>query len=1156
MNLTILSPTSFLKNDLNEEKTSSHPEKKTLEKRKRTGLRFKGGRILALILIVLLLFSAIMPPISVAALPDISDGYGERWDGIDFESMIGDGIYYGTYDHAIQMNYHSTSNLPDSRKEGTETPILWKIMGEEANDGYLTLFSEYVLDARPFNTLQDYPGSADYFNNRQQNIRPWLGDYSGFLASFGSSGSAEDDGLATFSLRVRMFERNSGVEYATIGGSYSSFPIDWKGYFMAYCWYVDTYGYPVSTSVKAYIPWGLRGGSDNTVIAGFSSPAYPDNNTYPDAGYLFWDAGNDRNVDYLIGKPESGDYVGTLKNGNSADYWTRSPNAEIRTTNMASGFYFYPYVVDSDNSGSVGTWYFANQSAGIRPLVKLNPENVIFAHEIVSGTPTHASQVQEDWVSSGIWNYSESATATNYKLTILDDSLELKELYDGSRSLSSGGALAPIAGTLTLTSDSSTGFTGDYLSYKIVADDGTDRTLVAYGTNKNEVDKETLEIEAVNSLTDGSAFDFNSYFYTLYVWTEVDQSIRSFEGSDVWYFDFIEAGAPANSGPSVIDASPNGTGVLITENTAFITFDTEMNASPGFPGTVTLDNGAVLTGGTWSSDNKTISYSLSDLAYSTTYKFTIKDFEDIFDETMTDSIGDFEFTTVPDTTKPTVISVIPNGTGIAVTTNSLSVTFSEAMNTSAGFPGTVTLDNGATVSGAGTWSNGGKTVTYTLSGLAYSTTYLYTIQNFEDLAGNTMDPSTNDFHFTTVPDTTKPTVISVNPDGSGIAITTNSLSITFSEAMNTSTGYTKFVTLDNGATVNGVGTWSLDGKTVTYDLSGLTYSTTYNYTITGFKDLAGNTMNPSINAFDFTTVPDTTNPTIISVDPHGTGIAVTKDSLSVTFSEAMNTSAVFPGTVSLDNGAVLSVSGTWSLDKKTITYGLSNLAYSTTYSYTITDFEDLAGNAIAPSLGVYTFTTVPDTDKPIVVRVSPNGTGIAISTDTLTVTFNESMDTSAGFPGTVSLDNGANLANGAWINDTTIAYDLSDLTYSTTYLYTIEDFEDLAGNVMNPSVGVFSFRTVSPGGGGGGSSGGTTVITNSEPEPETMTPEIPPEMPPEDSGGSNEPEEGYENGAMGQAIIVLLFMVAVAVFCYRKSVEELDAADEQYSGYYGYRFEN
>ncbi len=86
-----------------------------------------------------------------------------------------------------------------------------------------------------------------------------------------------------------------------------------------------------------------------------------------------------------------------------------------------------------------------------------------------------------------------------------------------------------------------------------------------------------------------------------------------------------------------------------------------------------------------------------------------------------------------DTTKPTVVSAEPNGSGASVS-GSLVITFSEAMDTAAG---TVSL-GGASLAG-GSWSGSQNVYTAAYSGLAHGAGYTINISGFKDIAGNTMD---------------------------------------------------------------------------------------------------------------------------------------------------------------------------------------------------------------------------------------------------------------------------------------------------------------------------------------------------------------------------------------------------------------------------------
>ena len=90
--------------------------------------------------------------------------------------------------------------------------------------------------------------------------------------------------------------------------------------------------------------------------------------------------------------------------------------------------------------------------------------------------------------------------------------------------------------------------------------------------------------------------------------------------------------------------------------------------------------------------------------------------------------------------------------------------------------------------------------------------------------------------------------------------------------------------------------------------------------------------------------------------------------------------------------------------------------------------------------------TPTDTDKPTVSGVTPNEANVSIATNTLSIEFNEEMNTAPSI-GTVALDNGASVTNGVWQSDKkTIDYNLSGLAYDTQYTVNISGFQDAAGN--------------------------------------------------------------------------------------------------------------
>ncbi len=170
-----------------------------------------------------------------------------------------------------------------------------------------------------------------------------------------------------------------------------------------------------------------------------------------------------------------------------------------------------------------------------------------------------------------------------------------------------------------------------------------------------------------------------------------------------------------------------------------------------------------------------------------------------------------------------------------------------------------------------------------------------------------------------------------------------------------------------GTPVAGTVTYNAGTNTATFTpTSPLANNTGYTATITtGAKDVAGNALAAN-KVFAFTTIPDTTPPTIIATSPvnDSTGVAVSSV-VTVTFSEAMDSaSVVAAGTFTLK------VTATSAAKAGTVTYNTAThvatftpstpLSTSTGYTATVTTAaKDVAGNALSPGTVIFTFTTAP-----------------------------------------------------------------------------------------------------------------------------------------------------------------------------------------------------
>ena len=285
------------------------------------------------------------------------------------------------------------------------------------------------------------------------------------------------------------------------------------------------------------------------------------------------------------------------------------------------------------------------------------------------------------------------------------------------------------------------------------------------------------------------------------------------------------------------------------------------------------------------------------------------------------------------------------------------------------------------------------------------------------------------------PDTAPPTVSGNTPTGANEPVTTR-ITVTFSEAMNTSSAQSAFSTFPDTT-----GSFSWSGNTMNYTPDSiLAYSTTYNVTVgTGAMDLAGNNMSAPYEWNFTTTAPDLTHPTIISNSPTGSNVPVTAK-IIVNFSEEMNHSSVESSFFTI-NGT--SGSFTWSGNNMTYTPG-SNLEYGKTYTVIIgTGAKDIAGNNME-SVFNGPFTTVTDMMPPGIIGNSPTGPNIPINSQ-ITVTFNKSMNTTS--VGSAFSTSPATNGSFSWSGNVMTYTPDANLSIGTSYNVTIgSGAMDLAGN--------------------------------------------------------------------------------------------------------------
>ena len=430
-----------------------------------------------------------------------------------------------------------------------------------------------------------------------------------------------------------------------------------------------------------------------------------------------------------------------------------------------------------------------------------------------------------------------------------------------------------------------------------------------------------------------------------------------------------------------------------------------------------------------------------------------------------------------DASPPTILSFNPASGASNIELNpTISVTFDEFIATPSVNTETFSVSNGGSpLPGTALINSDGKSISFIPSGsLPVLSKISVQLKGIKDLAGNLVPELTWTFDTGAGPDTTTPTVVSVDPAINATNVATSSkITLQFSEAMASATvSGTSFKVASGSTAISGTITLSGDGKIATFAPSAmLPYSGSITVTIsTGVTDLAGNAMAATYSwSFKTMAAPDTTPPTVVSVIPaSGSTNIATTTALTVTFSEAMATATLNTTNITLASGAT-PVAGTVSIssDGKIATFSPGVLlSQGTVYSASVkTGVTDSAGNALAANFN-WSFTTKPpDFTPPTVVLVVPATGATDIATNTLvTITFSEPMDAATLNTTNIKLASGATDISGtvSVSADKTIATftPTSSLARGAVYTVTAKTgITDLAGNALTADF-VSTFTTV------------------------------------------------------------------------------------------------
>lgn len=462
-------------------------------------------------------------------------------------------------------------------------------------------------------------------------------------------------------------------------------------------------------------------------------------------------------------------------------------------------------------------------------------------------------------------------------------------------------------------------------------------------------------------------------------------------------------------------------------------------------------------------------------------------------------------------TPPTVtlVSPLPNSTGVAINTKIITATFSKPMAINTLTASSFSLACAAAPAIAGgtvTPLAANKTFTLTLPAANLPTNAVCVATVTTAAKDSTGLALANNFAWqfetSAAPDTTNPTVTNTtNPNGAtGVAINTK-VGATFSETMDpatiTSTSFTLIQTL-NSAPVTGNTSYS-GLNAVFAPTNALATNTQYTATVTtAAKDIAGNPM-ATAKVWSWTTAlaTDTTKPRVTdTINQNGALNVPINTRVGATFSEAIDpltvTNATFMLKQKISGMAVAGITSYSGVDAVFIP--LVNLLPGTEYTATVkggaTGVEDLSTNAMAADYSwSWTTALAADTTAPLVTVMNPADQALNVPvTSAVNATFNEAMD-----PLTINTANFKVTGVSGIVTfnaQTSVATFTPDtaLTAGATYTATVtRDATDLAGNpLVADKVWIFTtaaipvtivsipLNTAAP----FGTFGGTTGMTN------------------------------------------------------------------------------
>lgn len=342
--------------------------------------------------------------------------------------------------------------------------------------------------------------------------------------------------------------------------------------------------------------------------------------------------------------------------------------------------------------------------------------------------------------------------------------------------------------------------------------------------------------------------------------------------------------------------------------------------------------------------------------------------------------------------------------------------------------------------------NGGTGFDSNYSGLLPSTSYTISINQATDIYDTNLSAAVSAVFSTVPPDVTAPVIVASTPsDGATTVAADTNLSLRFDEDIITPAASQITMTDDTQASIAVTIAYDAVSREVTLTPSAqLDYARGYTISLFNISDIFGNTMSD--------TVTFTTSTILNAVSPADGESDVAVDGfVSALFEGEINsTLALF----TLKNSGGVSVAGTTAFGTTTARFvPTSDLAFSTTYTATISGIRDANGNLLADQS--WSFTTQEDYIAPQRVSLTPadQSTGVTVGSN-ISAMYDESVGGSAAF---IVQDSGGNSVKGevSYSGSSVVFNPTASLSAAETYTVYLSGVTDLGGNKAATEIWTF-----------------------------------------------------------------------------------------------------